>query len=219
MSASLRVWQRSGSRPLRAPFGKRRARAIGLLPPRALHGRAASLQRFARVAELGLPDAFRSWISFVQDPDRAALLDGHRDDWAIEDYREIWDASAGAATLDRLLDLNLRTYLVDDLLVKTDRMSMAHGLEVRCPFLDAELISYATRLPPQFKARGMTLKRVLRMAVEDLLPRESCDVQNEASGCRLIAGFARTYRATSPRPSVPRMPVSRSICQAGPWIG
>ncbi len=146
--------------------------AIGLLPPRALHGRAASLQRFARVAELGLPDAFRSWISFVQDPDRAALLDGHRDDWAIEDYRDTWDASAGAATLDRLLDINLRTYLVDDLLVKTDRMSMAHGLEVRCPFLDTELISYANRLPPQFKARGMTLKRVLRMAVEDLLPRE-----------------------------------------------
>ena len=54
-----------------------------------------------------------------------------RDDWGAEDYRAIWESSAGAQPLDRLLDLNLRTYLLDDLLVKTDRMSMAHGLEVR----------------------------------------------------------------------------------------
>ena len=51
-------------------------------------------------------------------------------------------------------------------------MSMAHGLEVRSPFLDAELIAYAARLPPSLKARGVTLKRVLRTAVSDLLPEE-----------------------------------------------
>ncbi|MGH2950913.1 MAG: asparagine synthase-related protein, partial [Solirubrobacterales bacterium] len=71
-----------------------------------------------------------------------------------------------------LLDLNLRTYLLDDLLVKTDRMSMAHGLEVRCPFLDADLLAFTARLPPALKARGPRLKRVLRAAVKDLLPRE-----------------------------------------------
>jgi asparagine synthase (glutamine-hydrolysing) len=49
---------------------------------------------------------------------------------------------------------------------------MAHGLEVRCPFLDTELISFASRLPPALKARGLTMKRVLKTAVEDLLPRE-----------------------------------------------
>jgi asparagine synthase (glutamine-hydrolysing) len=146
--------------------------AVGLLPPEALRGRAGSIQRFALVAGRGLPDAYRSWISYVQDPERAALLDGHVDDWALDDYRAIWDASAGARPLDRLLDLNLRTYLLDDLLVKTDRMSMAHGLEVRCPFLDTELISLATRLPPSHKARGLSLKRVLKEAVKDLLPRE-----------------------------------------------
>jgi asparagine synthase (glutamine-hydrolysing) len=147
-------------------------RAVGLLPAEALRGRARSLQRFADVADQGLPDAYRAWTSVVQDQARYALLDGHQDDWAVEDYRSIWAGSHGAHPLDRLLDLNRRTYLVDDLLVKTDRMSMAHSLEVRCPFLDSDLISLAARLPPRFKARGMTLKRVLRAAVEDLLPPE-----------------------------------------------
>ena len=146
--------------------------ALGLLPARALRGRAASLQRFARVAELGLPDAYRRWISYIGDDERAMLLNGNRDDWALDDYTAIWAGSEGAHTLDRLLDLNLRTYLLDDLLVKADRMSMAHGLEVRSPFLDRELLELAARLPPRMKARGMSLKRVLRAAVDDLVPRE-----------------------------------------------
>ena len=153
-------------RPLRAGAGG----ALGVLPPRSLRGRTSSLQRFVAVAEQGLPDAYLSWISYIQGPERDALLDGRRDDWAIADYRAIWASSAGAPTLNRLLDLNLRTYLLDDLLVKTDRMSMAHGLEVRCPFLDTELLAYAAQLPPHLKARGMTLKRVLKRAVADLLP-------------------------------------------------
>ncbi|MHB1468797.1 MAG: asparagine synthase (glutamine-hydrolyzing), partial [Solirubrobacteraceae bacterium] len=108
---------------------------LALLPAGSLRGRAGSLQRFARVAERGLPDAYSSWISFVGERERHALLDGHSED-GIEGYRRIWESSIGAQPLDRLLDLNLRTYLPDDLLVKADRMSMAHGLEVRSPFLD-----------------------------------------------------------------------------------
>jgi asparagine synthase (glutamine-hydrolysing) len=146
--------------------------AVGLLPDRALGGRKDRVQRFARVAAQGLPEAYRSWISFVQDAEREALVDGRDSGWARDDYRAVWESSAGARPLNRLLDLNLRTYLLDDLLVKTDRMSMAHGLEVRCPFLDAELLELAARLPPSQKARGLRLKRVLKEAVSDLLPDE-----------------------------------------------
>jgi asparagine synthase (glutamine-hydrolysing) len=140
----------------------------GLVPG----GRGASVRRFAAVAQRGLPDAYRTWISYIQDPERDALLDGRGNDWAFHDYDTIWRSSAGAKTLNRLLDLNLRTYLVDDLLVKTDRMSMAHGLEVRCPLLDTDLLSFAASLPPSLKARGFNLKRVLKAAVRDLIPDE-----------------------------------------------
>jgi asparagine synthase (glutamine-hydrolysing) len=72
--------------------------------------------------------------------------------------------------LDRLLTLNIETYLLDDLLVKVDRMSMAHGLEVRCPFLDAELLQFTSSLHPSLKLRGLSLKRVLKRALAEVLP-------------------------------------------------
>jgi asparagine synthase (glutamine-hydrolysing) len=169
--------------------------ALDLLPASSLRGRVASVQRFARVAALGLPDAYRSWISYVPDAERDALLDGWGDDWGLEDYRAIWRGSKGAGTLDRLLDLNLRTYLPDDLLVKADRMSMAHGLEVRSPFLDRQLLAYATRLHPRLKARGMSLKRVLKAAVADLLPPEIMARGKRGFGVPLDRWFRAELRA------------------------
>jgi asparagine synthase (glutamine-hydrolysing) len=177
--------------PMRGAF----AGALKLLPPAALRGRAARAQRFAGVAARGLPDAYRCWISFISEEDRNALLDSNRDDWALDDYREVWRGSEGAHPLDRLLDLNLRTYLVDDLLVKADRMSMAHGLEVRSPFLDADLIAYTTRLPPRLKARGLSLKRVLKAAVEDLLPPEILRRGKHGFGVPLDRWFREDLRA------------------------
>lgn len=131
----------------------------------------AKLRRFAAAADLGMPDAFRSWISYVPDH-LVARLTGEGAAWAIEDYRRIWADSAGARPLDRLLNLNLRTYLLDDLLPKVDRMSMAHGLEVRAPFLDHELVEFALLLAPGTKVRGLSLKRCLKAAMADDLPRE-----------------------------------------------
>jgi asparagine synthase (glutamine-hydrolysing) len=179
---------------LPAPMQRAANGAIGLLPSGALRSRAGALQRFARVAERGLPEAYRSWVSFIQDPERDALLDGRRDDWALDDYRATWDASRGAATLDRLLDLNLRTYLLDDLLVKTDRMSMAHGLEVRSPFLDADLLAFTTRLPPRLKARGTALKRVLKAAVDDLVPERILGRPKKGFGVPLDRWFREDLR-------------------------
>jgi asparagine synthase (glutamine-hydrolysing) len=179
---------------LPAPMRDALGGALNLLPPTALRGKAARAQRFAGVAARGLPDAYRCWISFISEEDRNALLDGNRDDWGLEDYRAIWSGSEGAHPLDRLLDLNLRTYLVDDLLVKADRMSMAHGLEVRSPFLDADLIGYTTRLPPRLKARGLTLKRVLKAAVEDLLPPEILKRGKRGFGVPLDRWFREDLR-------------------------
>jgi asparagine synthase (glutamine-hydrolysing) len=109
--------------------------------------------------------------------------------------------------LDRLLLLNLRTYLLDDLLPKVDRMAMAHALEVRSPFLDTALVELAMRLPPSTKLRGFSLKRVLKTAMSDVLPPQVLRrrkhgfglpldkwFRNELSGyvqSRLLPGSAR----------------------------
>ena len=74
-------------------------------------------------------------------------------------------------------------------------MSMAHALEVRSPFLDAELIAYTTRLPPRLKARGLSLKRVLKAAVEDLLPPEILKRGKRGFGVPLDRWFREDLRA------------------------
>jgi asparagine synthase (glutamine-hydrolysing) len=72
--------------------------------------------------------------------------------------------------LDALLALDLTGYLPDDLLTKLDRASMAASLEGRAPFLDHHLAEFACRLPASFKLRGLVGKRVLRLAVADVVP-------------------------------------------------
>ena len=62
-------------------------------------------------------------------------------------------------------------YLPDDILNKVDRMSMAHSLEVRPPFLDHRIVEFAARLPEDLKIRGGRLKFVLRELMKDRLPR------------------------------------------------
>jgi asparagine synthase (glutamine-hydrolysing) len=144
---------------------------LNALPPTAVGGRAARAQRFVATAELGMPEAYLAWISYVPEVWRRQLLE-HPDGWGHEDYRRHWEATAGSPTLDRLLALNFQTYLPDDLLVKADRMSMAHGLEVRSPFLDTDLVRLAMSLAPGLKLQGLSLKRVLKHALRDLLPTE-----------------------------------------------
>ena len=146
-------------------------RALDALPASALGGSVDRAQRFATMVDEGMPWAFLGWISYVPEAWRRRLLP-KTDDWAREGYAQLWRSSKGARTLDRLLALNIETYLLDDLLVKMDRTSMAHGLEVRSPFLDIELLEFASRLAPGLKARGLSFKRVLKRAVVDLLPSE-----------------------------------------------
>jgi len=75
-------------------------------------------------------------------------------------------------------------------------MSMAHGLEVRSPLLDDALVDFALRLPPRFKIRGWTLKRVLKEAMRDLLPHELLHRRKRGFGVPLDRWFRtdlRTY--------------------------
>ena len=77
----------------------------------------------------------------------------------------------GVGYLNRFLWLDQLNYLPDDILYKSDRMSMAHSLEVRPPFLDHRIVEFAARLPESLKIRGGRLKFILRELMRDRLPR------------------------------------------------
>ena len=74
--------------------------------------------------------------------------------------------------LHQLLRLDLATWLPDDLLVKVDRMTMAHGVEARVPYLDHRVVEAVMRMPPSWKLRGFEGKHILRRAAAGLLPAE-----------------------------------------------
>jgi asparagine synthase (glutamine-hydrolysing) len=90
---------------------------------------------------------------------------------ALAPQRARFAETAGAPLLARLQDVDLGVYLVDDLLVKTDRMSMAHSLEARVPFLDTAVAEFALSLPTSLRVRGLQKKRLLRSAAAQWLPR------------------------------------------------
>jgi asparagine synthase (glutamine-hydrolysing) len=72
---------------------------------------------------------------------------------------------------ERMLWTDVETYLIDDINVKVDRMSMAHGLEVRCPFLDVQLMEFLAAVPLRLKIRGTETKRLLRTFVAERFPK------------------------------------------------
>ncbi len=163
-------------------------RWLNALPSSGLRGRVGKAQRFAETVGQDLPLAYLGWVGYISEPWRQRLLLAP-DDWARDLYCSQWQSTRGARPLDRVLALNFETYLVDDLLVKADRMSMAHGLEVRSPFLDTELVEFAVRLKPTLKARGLSLKRVLKRAVSDVLPPEVLDRPKRGFGVPLDRWF------------------------------
>jgi len=89
---------------------------------------------------------------------------------------EVFRRHAGQAPTDHPLSLvqylDLKTYLVGDILTKVDRASMAHSLEVRVPLLDHHLVDWISGLPPEMKLRGSEGKYLFKKALEPMLPHD-----------------------------------------------
>ena len=129
-------------------------------------------KRFVRGAQLPPLERHHAWKE-IFSPDARAELTGRRHGFdPVDLYRARFAETEGAELLARLQDVDLGIYLVDDLLVKTDRASMAHSLEARVPFLDPAVTSFAAALPAKHRVRGLRKKVLLRKAVAPLVPKQ-----------------------------------------------
>jgi asparagine synthase (glutamine-hydrolysing) len=131
-------------------------------------------KHFVRAAALAPLERHYMWKGIFSPAARAEVLQpecrGSAD--PIEQLRATYDESQGAEALARIMDLDLRVFLVEDMLVKTDRASMANSLEARVPFLDPAVTDLALAIPARHKVRWLSKKRLLRKAVAPLLPPE-----------------------------------------------
>ncbi len=129
-------------------------------------------KRFVRAAHLPPLERHHGWKEIFSTDARAELTGRRAGFDPVDVYRTRYAETAGAPELARLQDVDFGVYLVDDLLVKTDRASMAHSLEARVPFLDPLVTNLAFALPTRLKVRGLAKKVLLRKAAEPLLPAE-----------------------------------------------
>src|SRR5580658_5959828 len=106
---------------------------------------------------------------------RQLLRHGNASEFDVTDpvYRQAAEAGLDDVATMQLIDVN--TWLPGDILVKADRMAMAHGLELRTPFLDREVLAVASRLARVEKTAAGTTKFALREAVGDLLPQAAAE--------------------------------------------
>jgi asparagine synthase (glutamine-hydrolysing) len=127
-------------------------------------------KRFVRAAHLPPLERHHGWKEIFSAEARAELTGRRASFDPIDLLRARYAETEGADALARLQDVDLGLYLVDDLLVKTDRASMAHSLEARVPYLDTVVTNLALALPTRHKVRGFRKKVLLRKAAEPLLP-------------------------------------------------
>lgn len=158
------------------PAAARLRPAVELLPSSS--GRVSidyRAKRFVRAAALPPLERHHGWKE-IFSPSQAARL--AQPEWQLPGFdplfawRQRFAETEDAPLLARLQDVDLGIYLADDLLVKTDRMSMAHSLEARVPYLDPVVSDLALALPSSLKLRGLTKKWLLRKAAVPLIPRD-----------------------------------------------
>jgi len=113
-------------------------------------------------------------------------VNGYRPVAMFEDF---YNRCQKADHLSKLQYLDIKTYLVDDILVKVDRASMANSLEVRCPILDHEFMELAARIPSGLKLRGNRGKYIFKKALAKLLPNEILTRRKQGFAIPLASWF------------------------------
>lgn len=127
-------------------------------------------KRFLEGTLLDPRDAHFYWNGAFDDRTKRALYDAPRYPRPGELVNTLPTEAFLCGEINRYLWADQKYYLPDDILYKCDRMSMAHSLEVRPPFLDHRIVEFAARLPEEFKVRGPVLKFILRELMRDKLP-------------------------------------------------
>ena len=165
-----------------------------VLPPRYGH-------RWRRIGERlrqPFPDNYLSGVALTRADVAAALTGEALTATAADHYRGLASPARGTAalgTLDRIVAIDLASYLPDDILVKLDRMAMAHSLEGRAPLLDHRLIEFAARLPAALRVRDGRGKYLLRKVAARWLPTAVLAKRKQGFAIPLAQWFRGPLRA------------------------
>lgn len=165
-------------RRLPAPITKQIVPAIASILPSSTKKVSFDykLKRFAKGALYDLAKRHYMWKVIFTEEDKGQLFNqDFINDTPFSDTAELFQICYNKYNpkidpLNHLLYVDTKIYLPDDLLVKVDRMSMAHSLETRLPFLDKALMELAFSIPSSLKLKGRQKKYILKQALKGLVP-------------------------------------------------
>lgn len=147
----------------------------GLINP-ALNALGGKWRKYTEISELPLHDRYLG-CSFYETPlkeelyrpEVRGLFNGHGMSHLV---RPLYDKTEGEDPLLRMMYLDVKSWLPDDLLIKADKMTMASSVELRVPFLDHRVVEMGARIPAKYRIKGWSTKHVLKKAMEGRLPHE-----------------------------------------------
>jgi asparagine synthase (glutamine-hydrolysing) len=162
---------------IRRPLMRTLATLPGGLPGK-LTAPLRNAKKFARSAALDFEERYLGYGTYFTDEAKQNLYSDElrartRGLDAYETHRRYFARAEDVAPLNRLLYVDLKTFLPCLNLITTDKTSMAANLEVRVPFLNREMIDLTARMPPELKLHGFKRKYILKRALERVLPREA----------------------------------------------
>jgi asparagine synthase (glutamine-hydrolysing) len=185
-------------------------RGSAALLERIPSGRARWLREYGRVLRTDEAERYMRFVGHFSAGEKAAIYTPElrarfERDHSTDRFARILADSRSPDPVGRLMELDTRTYLPDDICAKVDISSMAHSLEVRAPFLDHHVMELAASLPTSLQVRGLTGKRLLRRAFADRVPAGV--LQRKKRGFSLplaswfsgeLAGYAREILLSTP---------------------
>lgn len=117
-----------------------------------------------------LQERFYGNAFLYSEQEKALFVRGHGLAVSSHVTRPYYEQARGVDPVSQMQHVDIHTWLPGDILAKADKMTMANSLELRVPFLDKEVFSYASRIPAHYRLKNGTTKYVLREAVQSILP-------------------------------------------------
>lgn len=157
--------------------------------------RIRQLRRFAEGMKLNPDERYWRWAGFTGGQETNELLAAGNPETA-QRIREIIAPLQHETGMNRQLYCDMQLVLGGDMLVKVDRMSMCHGLEVRSPFLDHELVDFVMQLPASYKIDAQQQKKILKETFAGLLPASTFTRRKQGFEVPLLHWFRNELRST-----------------------
>lgn len=158
--------------------------------------RIRQLRRFAEGMKLDTAERYWRWAGYTSGNAAAGMLLPDTQNETAARKKELVAALQKDTSINSPLYCDMQMVLGGDMLVKVDRMSMCHGLEVRSPFLDHELVDFVMQLPASYKIDATQQKKILKETFAGLLPAETFARRKQGFEVPLLHWFRNELRST-----------------------